>query len=59
LQFGEERFLEYGSQLLKLYRALAKKGLSFPFSVEPRHTSNTLGYLVSLPKDPEIIDAVH
>jgi hypothetical protein len=57
-QIGEDKWKEYGTQLLKLYQALAKKGKSFPFLIEPRHTYSSLGYRLSIRNDPELIDAI-
>ena len=57
-QVGEDKWKEYGTQLLKLYQALAKKGKSFPFTIEPKYTYNSLGYRLSTRNDPELIDAI-
>jgi hypothetical protein len=57
-QVGEDKWKEYGTQLLKLYQALAKRGKSFPFLIEPRHNYNSLGYGLSIRNDSELIDAI-
>ena len=44
---GETRWKEYGTSLLRLYQAYAKRNISLGLSIGPRHDQNLLGYTVS------------
>jgi hypothetical protein len=55
---GEEKWKEYGTQLLKLYQALAKKGKVCELSISPKHNYNSLGYSVLVKNDPDLVDAM-
>jgi DNA primase len=55
---GEEKWKEYGNQLLKFYLALTKKGNTFPFTIEPKQSYNSFGYRLSVRNDPDLISAI-
>src|SRR2546428_2917235 len=44
---GETRWKEYGTNLLRLYQAYAKRNISLGLTIGPRHDQNLLGYTVS------------
>jgi len=44
---GETRWREYGTTVLRLYQAYAKRKVSLGLSIRPRHDHNLLGYTVS------------
>src|SRR3989442_12947785 len=44
---GETRWKEYGTSLLRLYQAYAKRNISLGLAIGPRHDQNLLGYTVS------------
>src|SRR2546428_9979637 len=49
---GETRWKEYGTTLLRLYQAYAKRNISLGLSIGPRHDQNLLGYTVSTELSP-------
>ncbi len=44
---GETRWREYGTTVLRLYQAYAKRNISLGLSIIPRYNQNLLGYTVS------------
>jgi hypothetical protein len=44
---GETRWREYGTTVLRLYQAYAKRNVSLGLKITPRHDQNQLGYSIS------------
>ena len=51
---GEEKWKEYGNQILKLNLALRKRNRAFDLQIEPRY----LGYVLTISNEADVVDAI-